>query len=298
MIFCRSVGAQFVRAQLIAPLLFFLMPLFSFAENISITGSDGVVVNLNKPAHRVISLAPNLTEILFSIGAGNLIVGVGEDSDFPKAAQDIPIVAGIRTINLERILGLKPDLIIVWEDGTSPLAIESLRELHIPVLVTQSEHLSDIPILMQNLGVLTGQGPEGLVEAQKFKKTLNFYENMGLEKKSKIKVFIQIGLPPLFTAGGESIQSEIINICGGENVFNDIPRAASEVSMEAVMVKNPDLIIGMAPFDKAIWNDFEDLNAVKNKAELAINPDLFARNGPRVLLAVKQVCEAISNIKN
>ncbi len=280
-------------------LIYFLIPDFLNAEinkNIFIMGSDGQSIILNSPAKKIISLAPSVTEILFDIGAGDSVIAVGAGSDFPKEAQRLPIVAGVRTINLERIVSMNPDLVIAWNDGTSPLAIESLRRLNIPVLVIADSHLSDIPKLIQILGKVTKKNQEADKQAQVFTQALNFYQTKYSHKNLKNRVFIQIGSLPLFTAGGDSIQSEIVNICGGENIFGDINRAASEVSIEAVIERNPDWIIGLEPFDRTIWTHWPEIEAVKNHQELEINPDLMASNGPRVIVAVRQICQAMHEI--
>lgn len=279
-------------------LIIFLRSGFGLAELTEVTGADGVEVNLKQPAQRIISLSPDMTEILFSIGAGKNLVGVGSSSDYPKQALSLPIVAGVRTINLSRILGLNPDLIIAWQDGTSVFDINKLRELGIPVLVIESEKLSDISKWMRDLGVLTGHENQANQEANNFDlslKKLNL-ENKNKNKnirKEKIKVFVQVGSQPLFTLGSASIQSEIIILCGGENIFGDKLNTAFQVAQSAVIERNPDLMIGMAPTDWSLWSGWPEIKAVRNHQELEINSDIFSRPGPRILEAVSEVCSAI-----
>jgi len=276
----------------------FLIFLFFFKSSFGlagVTGADGVEVNLKTPAQRVISLSPDSTEILFAIGAGNDLVGVGSSSDYPKQASSLPIVAGVRTINLPRIVGLNPDLVIAWQDGTSVFDINKLRAMGIPVLVIESEKLSDISKWMRDFGVLTGHEKLANQEANNFDLNLKklSFKNKNLDNKKIVKVFIQIASQPLFTAGCGSIQSEIINLCGGENIFGEINSPAFQVAESAVIEKNPDLMIGMEPADWSVWSDWPEINAVKNHQELEINSDIFSRPGPRILEAVEQVCEAI-----
>ena len=262
-----------------------------------ITGADGVEINLKTPAQRIISLSPDMTEILFAMGAGKNLVGVGSSSDYPAQALNLPVIAGVRTINLPKILALNPDLIIAWQDGTSVFDIHKLRDLGIPVLVVESQKLADISHWMRVLGVLTGNSKKADLLANNFDLSLkNFKKISNKNNKTKPKVFVQISDQPLFTAGGLSIQSEIINLCGGENIFENKLTPALEVSEISVITKNPDLIIGLAPTSFDLWADWPEINAVKNHQEIKINADIFSRPGPRILQAVDQVCGAIKNI--
>lgn len=289
---------SFFRVLIWIVILGWIIPGYLSAD-INVVGADGVNLNLISPATRVISLVPSVTEILFKIGAGKNLIAVSEGADFPKEAELLPRVSGVRTVNLAAVLSLQPDLIIAWDEGTSPLEIQAMRNLGLKVLVIKDSELADIPVLIKLLGQVTRQEKLANQQAEKFQKVLNFYQTQ--QKKNqpspKVKIFIQIGSPPLFTAGKNSIQSEIVELCGGQNIFDDIPRAASEVSERAVIERNPDWIIELKPFDQNFWENWPEISAVKQHQELAIDPEIFASNGPRVLGAVEMICKAIKKQK-
>lgn len=260
------------------------------------TGSDGITVELSKPAHRVVSLAPNITETLFYIGGGKYTIARDEASDYPAAAKALPVVAGVRSANVEAILKRKPDLVIAWQDGTTPDAINALNKAGVPVFVVDPKSLIDVIRMIRQVGHLTGLVANARTRAMVLAKDYRDMLRVHILKK-KIRVFIQVGFPPLYTAGSSSIQSEIISLCGGKNIFSDIKQAAAPVALTEVIKRAPDAIVAMRHANFIVYKHFPALPAVKKKALFVVNSDEFARAGPRIFKAALQVCRDLDQVK-
>jgi len=289
-----------VRA-LIAPILLSL----SFSLQAHATGrvADdlGGTIALDVPARRIVSLAPNLTELLFSAGAGSWIVGTVEYSDYPPPARSIPRIGRSGSINLERIAALKPDLVVAWASGNSPKAIAGLREFGFPVYVVQPRHLKDIVRTLEHLGELAGTEKIAQAQAEGFSRRFHALAARFADR-APVRVFYQILDPQLITVNGQHLISEILRICGGVNVFDTLPVLAPVVNEEAVLKADPDAIIA-AGVDAdwnawlAHWQTRPALTAVRNHALYRISADLIHRDTLRVLDGAAQVCEAIEDAR-
>jgi iron complex transport system substrate-binding protein len=252
----------------------------------------GYAVNLPRPAQRIISLAPDLTEIIFAIGAGNKIVGVVSGSDYPSAAKNIAVVAGYNSVDAEAILLLHPDLIVAWADTNY---VAQLKKLGIPVYLSQQRKLLDIAATMRKLGVLVG------VQASANQTANNYLQRYtALQKKyahlAPVTVFYQVWPQPLMTITKNSWINDVITLCGGRNIFADLHGVAPEVSIEAVIAANPDIIIGTTDAKqdwRRQWLAWPQLTAVKKLAVYSLNPDLINRAGPRVLAGAEEMCLAL-----
>lgn len=254
----------------------------------------GHSVHLQKKAIRIITLAPDITEIVFAIGAGQDVVGVVSGSDYPAKARQLPIVGSYQGLDLERILALKPDLIITWKQNFSrQLAI--LEKQGIPIYRTDPKQLEDIPRTMQRLGCLTGQTVRARESAKQFLHALSLLKKR-YQHVMPVTVFFQIGDHSLLTINHESWINEVISLCGGRNIFADASLSTPEVSMESLLSANPTVILNGAMDDgwKADWRQWPTLTAVKRHNLFTINPDWIDRAGPRLILAAAEVCRVIA----
>jgi iron complex transport system substrate-binding protein len=268
---------------------------------IEVTDDEGTVITLDQPAERLISLAPSLTEIIYAAGAGNRLVGVVEFSDYPTAATQLPIVGRHDLLDLETILSLAPDLIIAWQTGNPRASINRLRELGITVYVAEPKDLGTIADHLDNVGVLTGATPVAAAASEEFRQALRAL-NETYSWREPVATFYQVWDQPLISAGGEELINDIITLCGGRNVFADISRVAPKVSVEAVLAKNPDVIIasgmdGERPQWLDRWRSWPSLTAVTNDSLYFIPPDLLQRHTPRALLGARQLCEFIDSAR-
>lgn len=242
----------------------------------------GNVIKLAHPAQRIISLAPDLTEILFAAGAGNKIVGTVQGSDFPTQAQKIPVVATFNGADLEKILALSPDLIVVWSEGS---LARSLQKLGIPVFLSHQTKLTDIPRTIKRLGCLAGTEKTADHAAMKFMQKYTELQKKFSHKKNTT-VFFEIWPKPLITVSKHNWINDAIELCGGKNIFADLNTSAPEVNMEAVFIADPDIIFGTEKF----WQEWPQLKAVKLHHVFEINSDQIERAGPRILEGVEIMC--------
>lgn len=282
--------------------------------------NNGFAETQNNSSFRVITLAPNLAEMVYAVGAGSELVGVSENSDTPESAKKIPEVSNFEKINLEKVLFLKPNLILAWAGGNSEVELDQLRSFGIAVEEIQITDILSIADALQKIGKLTGHEKQGLDVAQNFRqkylalknKYQNKYQNKYPEKSEfsadspggenhrqdqdppTNRVFFEISESPFYTPGQSSFLINILNLCGAKSVFPALRFEASPVSLEAVIGSNPDVIIAFSPVDPNFWKAWPMINAVRNQHLYQINPDILARPGPRILEGMEKVCDWVS----
>lgn len=259
----------------------------------SVTDDQKHVVQLEKPATRIISLAPDITEILFALGAGSQIVGVIAGSDYPLAAKNITLVGSYRGLDLERIVMLHPDLVINWSNNFFK-QIAILKTLNIPVYTTAPQKLEDISHSLAVLGILTGKGQAGLAQAAQFNQSLNTLRKQ-YANAPQYSVFYQLGSYGLLTINKESWINQVITLCHGHNIFAQVRNITPMVSLEAVLNANPQVIItdSKDPNWTENWKKWHKIEAVRNGSLYAIPPEWIDRAGPRLLWGAKRMCEQI-----
>lgn len=281
-------------------LLTALLPLCSQAE-IQLRDDSGQTVSLKAPAKRIVSLAPHLTENLFAAGAGPALVGAVDYSDYPAAAKSLPRVGGYSRLDLEAIVALKPDLVIGWQSGNAPAALERLKTLGIPVFVSQTNRIEDIAPLLEQLGTLSGNSASASKAARSFRQRLASLRQQ-YSQRPPVRVFYQVWKAPLTTVGEPQIISDAIRLCGGVNVFGQLKQMAPHVSHEAVLAANPEAIIasGMGesrPQWLDDWRQWTMLTAVKRQNLFFIPPDLIQRHTPRLLDGTERLCQQLEQTR-
>jgi iron complex transport system substrate-binding protein len=254
----------------------------------------GATLRLQEPARRIVSLAPHVTETLFAAGAGHKIVGAVEYSDFPEAAQAIPRIGGYARLDLEAIAAKKPDLAIGWASGNSPAHINQLRALGIPVYLVQPGRIDDVAAKLERYGELAGTQSAARAAAADFRKRLaELRAHYGA--RPKVRVFYQIWKQPLMTVGGGQVISDVIRLCGGENVFADLKPLAPKVAVEAVLAADPEVIVASG-MDAARpewlddWRRWPTLTAVQRDNLAFIPPDIIQRHTPRLAEGAARLC--------
>lgn len=298
----RSVSRRPSSRFLVFILAFFgIIPFAAFAD-VQLKGADGVSLTLNAPAMRVVTLAPDFAELLYDVGAGSTLVGAIAYSDHPEAAKQIPRVGDGFHVDVEKILTLKPDLVLAWQGGTPQALIEKLRSLKLPVLVIGSHALPDIAANLETLGKATGHAAEAGKVAADFDARLAALEQR-YAHASPIRVFYEISPQPLFTVGGGQIISRVIQACGGQNIFADLSTLAPVVGMEAVLARDPQAIVtGDGEGDVAsrfkLWQQWPQLSAVRYQNLFAVDDGSISSATPRLLDAGRQVCEDLDQSRN
>ncbi|WP_211443354.1 cobalamin-binding protein [Collimonas humicola] len=251
-------------------------------------------VTLPQPARRIVSLAPHATELLFASGAGGYVVGASDYSDYPPAARQLPSVGSSSALDIERIAALKPDLVIAWSSGNSASQLARLRALGIPVFESEPHQLEAIASSLQRLGQLAGVPDSGAAAAKAFNARL---AQLGAtyQQRPPVRVFYQIWQKPLMTLNGSHMVSSVIRLCGGENVFGQLPQLAPTVSTEAVLAANPEVIFaadGSNAPDTG-WRRFPKLAAVAGGNLFTLTPDWMSRPGPRILDGAAELCRKL-----
>lgn len=254
-----------------------------------------------EPAGRIISLAPFLTEIAYAAGAGERLVGAVNYSDYPPAAQQLPRIGGYKKIDLEAALALQPDLVLAWESGNPPAALEKLRALDIPVLVAEPRSLEAIAALIERVGVRAGTSDIARAEAAAFRARLERLQRR-YAARAPVSVFYQIWYQPLMTINGEHLISAAIRLCGGRNIFAGMRPLSAAVNLEAVLESDPQAIIasGMGearPEWLDEWRRWPWLQAVEKGHLFFIPPALIQRHSPRILDGAKRMCRQLEQVR-
>jgi iron complex transport system substrate-binding protein len=266
---------------------------------ITVTDDTGAGVTLAAPAQRVISLAPHVTELLYAAGGGAKLVGAVSYSDYPPEAKQVPRVGDNKALDLERIVALKPDLIVVWRHGNAQRQLDRLREMHVPLYFSEPHHLDDIAVSLTRLGQLLGTSTTADKAAAEYRRDIARLRAQ-YASRPPVSVFYQVWDQPLMTLNGEHMVSDVIALCGGRNVFAKLEPLVPTVLTEAVLAANPEAIVTAAPGatrpDTALpqlgaWRAWPSLSAVANDNLFAIDGDLINRPAPRIAQGARQLCE-------
>jgi iron complex transport system substrate-binding protein len=265
------------------------------AATIRLVDDAGQILEFVQPPQRIISLTPHLTELLYAVGAGAQLVGADSASDFPRAALALPRVGDYSRINFERILALKPDLVVVWVGGNRPADIHGLKQMGVPVLHTEATRLDDVARLLRLLGQASGHAREGEAAAQAYSGRLAALKVRD-GRKPPVRVFYQVWDRPLMTVGGTHWISDALVLCGARSVFADLRGLSPVVSREAVLRRAPELIVSGsdAPDLLRQWQRFASLPAVKNQGFVRVDADLLHRPTPRLIEGVATLCAAVA----
>ena len=269
----------------------------SVHAEVVVTDDAGRVVRLQAPAQRIVSLAPHATELLFAAGAGRRVVGVSAFSDYPQAARGLPQVSGGMRLDIERILALKPDLAVGWQTGNTRADLDKLAALGIPVFFAEPQRLDAVPEALLRLGHLAGSERAAATAAVAYREELARLRARYRELRP-VRVFFQISMQPLMTLNHAHLTSDLLALCGGHNVFAAYDLIAPEVSVEAVMLQDPDAILfsdelGTADGMRDWWSQRVSLRAVRAKRVYVVPATLVLRQSPRVLQGAQHVCEAL-----
>jgi len=266
-----------------------------------VTDDTGATLRLKEPARRIVSLSPHVTETLFAAGAGGKLVGTVEYSDFPAAAKALPRIGGYERLDVEAIVARKPDLAIGWVSGNSSAHIAKLRALGIPVFLAEPERIDDVAVALQRYGELAGTEAVARPAAEAFRARLrDLRQRYGT--RPPVRTFYQLWSQPLMTVGGAQVISHVIELCGGTNVFANLKPLAPSVSVEAVVVANPEVIVASG-MDEARpawlddWRRWKSITAVQRDNLNFIPPDIIQRHTPRLVEGAARLCEQLETAR-
>lgn len=266
---------------------------------VSAIDDSGATVTLAAPAQRVISLAPHVTELIYAAGGGAKLVGAVNYSDYPPEAQKVPRVGDNRALDLERIVAMKPDLIVVWRHGNAQQQLDRLRALHIPLFFSEPRHLDDVATSLTRLGTLLGTEPAAQAAASAYRHDIAQLRAT-YAQRAPVSVFYEVWDQPLMTINGTHMISDAIALCGARNVFASLGMLVPTLSTEAVLAANPDAIVttsqGATASDHPLpslerWRAWPALHAVARGNLFAIDGDLLTRPAPRIAQGAAQLCK-------
>jgi iron complex transport system substrate-binding protein len=248
---------------------------------------------------RVVTLAPNLTELMFAIGAGEQLVGVSAWSDYPQQVLELPVVGDAFTVDQEQLVLLNPDLLLVWESGTPVHTVDELRKVGYRVESIRTRGLSDISSAMIRIGELTGRVSEAEAAAADFSRALKELRESHA-RNAPITVFYQVSARPLYTINREHYVSELIEICGGRNIFDDLNDLAPAISVEAVVDRNPEVMLASTDAGDdgfAEWQRWPAMSANMYGNLFLLPADEIARATPRLIVAGAALCLALQQAR-
>ncbi|MEW6378145.1 MAG: helical backbone metal receptor [bacterium] len=247
---------------------------------------------------RIISLAPSITECLFSLGLDKEIIGVTTYCDYPKEAGKKEKVGSLLILDTEKILSLTPDLILAIKEGNQAAQVFRLRKLGLRVFVlNQAKELGHVYRDIGLLGCLSGRKTQAQEVIRNMRIKVREVEQALSSVRKRPLCFWQLGINPLITAGKNTLAHDLIRLAGGENLAGG-QQGYIHYSLDEVIARNPEIIlmIGMGEAlqgYQALWEKFPQLAARKNGKILALNPDLVNRASPRIAEGLKSLAEAL-----
>lgn len=286
------------KTMLLAALVAGALPVVAQAA-ITVKDDAGLNVTVSKPAMRVISIAPSVTELLFAAGGGSHVVGAVNYSDYPEAAKRIPRIGSNREIDMELLISLKPDLIVAWRHNSSERQIEMIRQLGIPVFQSDPQKLDEIPDSVLRLGQLMGTDAAARPVAAQLREQLASLRKQ-YANRSPVRTFYQVWDKPLYTLSGKHILTDAMHLCGGVNIFDKLSVTAPIVTLESVLQENPEVIIATAEKNYGgvdLWKPYGTLTAVRNKNLFMLDGHLLNRAGPRMIQGTAAMCDVLEQAR-
>ena len=276
-----------------AIVLALLLPKGSDCANRLVTDQLGRQIQIPKNPVRIVSLAPNITEIIYAIGHGHRLAGATRFSDFPQEAKYLPKVGSYIYLDLEKIVSLKPDLCIAIKDGNPKEAVSRLESLGIPVYAVDPRNLESVMETMIRIGGIMGAADKARLEVQGMRSRVRSIDARVLKARDRPRVFFQIGVSPIVSVGSNTFIHELIVQAGGINVARG-PIPYPRFSKEQVLGLSPDVIIitsmaRAAVFDqvKAEWQQWKNMPAVRDNRIFIQDSNLFDRPSPRLVDALQ-----------
>ena len=265
------------------------------------TDDTGQEVCLEQPASRIAALSPGATELVWAAGAGDQVIAVVSYSDYPVQAKQVTSVGSHTRMDLERLMALKPDLVIGWVTGNPPEQIAALKDLGLPVFSIEPRSFEGVSSTIERLSILAGTEDEGFAEADRFRKGMAALKKQ-YQGAEPVSVFYQVWDEPLMTVNDEHLIGKVITLCGGVNVFGDLDRLVPRISAEAVIGANPEAILagGMGEENRhwlTRWEAFQSIDATAKENLYFVPPSLIQRPTPRILKGSQLFCEKLDDAR-
>jgi len=278
--------------------IIFLSAMLYSAECISaeiFTDGIGRKIELPKKPERIVSLAPNITEILFALQLGQKIVGVTDFCDYPEEARHKPKVGWLISPGIEKIISLQPDIVFATTEGNKPEIIDELERMNIKTYVLNPHNLNDVLSDITEIGNVTGQRRIARELVGSLTRRINAVKKKALEGRQKRVIYL-VSTNPIISAGPGSFIHDLIITAGGINVLSDSPIRYPRIDMEEIILKDPEVIIAPDDLTEQIheWKKrWSGISAIRNGAVYPVNPDIVSRPGPRIVDGLEMIYEYI-----
>jgi iron complex transport system substrate-binding protein len=270
---------------------------FVASARLVVVDDVGLNVVLAAPAQRIASLAPHATELLFAAGAGAQVIAVGAFSDYPAPASTLPVVSDAFAINVEALLALKPDVVVLWQSGSSPKQREQLRALGVPVFMSEPRRLEDVASSIERLGQLAGTASVAQTEATRLRREIARLRSQ-YSDAAPVRVLFAMGERQLMTLNDQHFVSDVIRLCGGVNVFGSNTLIAPQIDTEAIVAARPEVVIRPAARgDRGVppsWKKWP-IEAARQERFASIDADSLLRPTARLIAVAPLVCAAITS---
>ncbi|TFF38379.1 cobalamin-binding protein [Pseudomonas sp. RIT623] len=238
---------------------------------------------------RVISLAPSMTEVMLELAAGDLLVGVLDGGERPQALASLPSVGRHGQLDMERLLSLKPDLLLLWPGSVAPAQRDQLRRLGIAMFSGEPGDLDQLIEQIEAIAQRIGRDAQGRAYAASLREQLHRLREH-YRREVPLRVFYQVWDKPLYTLGGRQVVSDALRVCGARNVFDDLTQPAPQVSVESVLLRDPEVILAGDSAQLASWRNWPQLSAVKAERLLVVPDKGLERPSGQMIEATARLC--------
>ncbi|MCC7202557.1 MAG: cobalamin-binding protein [Nitrospirae bacterium] len=263
------------------------------------TFTDGIgrKIELKKTPERIVSLAPSITEILFSLQLDNRIAGVTDFCDYPEEAKLKPKIGWLISPGIEKIISLKPDIVFATTEGNKPEIVDELERMNIKTYILNPHNISDVIGDILAIGNVTGRSSLARERVASLNRRIDSIKMSRPGSRQK-RVMYLVSADPIISAGPGSFIHDLILTAGGINIFSDSPIRYPRVDIEEIISKDPEIII--APYDLTEQiNDWGKrwggISAIRDRKVFPINPDIVSRPGPRIIDGLELIYDYINN---
>ena len=290
--YMRYLSSQF--AVLVATLM---VASVGHAAVITVTDDTGRKLTLPRVPQKIVSIAPGATEMLFAAGAGSRVIATVEFSDEPPEARQVPRIGDSNAIDMERVVALKPDVVVIWEGGSNIGQVAQLERLGVPLYRERVSRLADLAPSLRRLGALADTRAAAQKSARDVEARLAaLAQRFG--GRAPLTVLLQVWNRPIYTVGGSQMMTDSLRLCGARNIFADLNTQGPAVDVEAIIARDPQAIVAVAPPGTANdwlaeWKRFSTLSAVKNGALIPFEDQRLSRLGPSAVGGTEALCQAL-----
>ncbi len=247
-------------------------------------------------AQRVISLAPSMSEIMLELGAESRLVGVLDGGERPQGLAQVPSVGRFGTLDLETLLSLEPDLILLSAGSLADAQLRQLEDLGLPFYLGEPRNLEQLAEQFAEIGEQVGRRERGRQLRQQFLDGMQALRER-YRRAQPLAVFYQIWHQPLYSIGGRQIIGEALQVCGARNVFDDLKLPAPQVSIEAVLAREPEVILGGSGAELQHWQAWPQLPAVRLQQVWTVPDKGLERPSFQMLAATARLCEQLAQAR-